>query len=292
MKTIISQTSLNTKSPINPALLLGLISISLALVGCTTTSTSSKNTGTTLLMKYHNLSNFKYKAGDISGIRNIGLRDTALSLGARAGLAWRAEQINQSVMHHERQLDLVYNFNGMLLDDNVLPPVLIEGRQTLDQFSDNVIRVADRAYSIQSQARFVTLAPTWRDYLKLNYGPPELPDTSLLPRNETEKKIWDRYLDEGWQAGITQADVIFAESLGRLKRDYNGMILYRKLLAQNMVSRPFVAQANLGVTGGEDQMAINDRVMTISALPEFNTASQEWESQITPEETQPTPERK
>ena len=243
-------------------------------------------------MKYHNLSNFKYKAGDISGIRNIGLRDTALSLGARAGLAWRAEQINQSVMHHERQLDLVYNFNGMLLDDNVLPPVLIEGRQTLDQFSDNVIRVADRAYSIQSQARFVTLAPTWRDYLKLNYGPPELPDTSLLPRNETEKKIWDRYLDEGWQAGITQADVIFAESLGRLKRDYNGMILYRKLLAQNMVSRPFVAQANLGVTGGEDQMAINDRVMTISALPEFNTASQEWESQITPEETQPTPERK
>lgn len=241
------------------------------------------------LGKYHDVK-FDAKGGTLSGIRNIGLRDTALSLGARAGLAWRASEINVLVSRNERNLDLIYNFNSLLLDNNVLPPVLIEGRQTLDQAADDVIRIADRAYTIQSQARFVTMAPTWRDYLKMHYKDPDVPDSSLLPRNEVEKNVWDKYLDEGWQAGITQADVIFAENLGRLKRDYEGMIRYRTLLAQNIVSLPYVAQVNLGVTGGDSQMAINDRILRITTLPQFNSASNEWTALVTEDERQLAPD--
>ncbi len=241
------------------------------------------------LNRYHDVK-FNIKGASEGGIRNIGLRDTALSLGARAGLSWRAAEINVITSRHERQLDLIYNFNSLLLDHNVLPPVLIEGRQTLDQASDDVIRVADRAFTIIAQARFVTMAPTWRDYLKMHYTDPELPDSSLMPRNEVEKNVWDRYLDEGWQAGVTQADVIYAENLGRLKRDYEGMVRYHTLLAQNMVSLPFVAQVNLGVTGGDSQMAINDRILRITTLPHLNTASNEWNALVTADERQQTPD--
>lgn len=241
------------------------------------------------LNRYHNVK-FNPKGGNLSGIRNIGLRDTALSLGARAGLAWRAAEINTLVARNERHLDLIYNFNSLLLDHNVLPPVLIEGRQTLDQASDDVIRVADRAYTIQAQARFVTMAPTWRDYLKMHFKDPDMPDSSLMPRNEVEKNVWDRYLDEGWQAGVTQGDVIFAENLGRLKRDYEGMVRYHTLLAQNMVSLPFVAQVNLGVTGGDSEMAVNDRILRITTLPRLNTASNEWNALVTADERQFTPD--
>ena len=87
----------------------------------------------------------------MTGLRYASLRDAALSTGARAGLAWRSKQINLILAKFERQLDLVYNFTPLLLDKNVLPPVLLEARYTLDQTSDDIIRVSDRAYAIQAQ---------------------------------------------------------------------------------------------------------------------------------------------
>lgn len=264
------------KQQIGSMLLVGAFTT--MLVGCGTTTTQSP------LYKYHSAAGIHRSKMTISGIRYTGLRDAALSTGARAGLAWRAKHINHIINKHERELDLIYNFTALLLDKNVLPPVLIEGRLTLDQTSDEIIRLADRAYAIQSQARFVTMAPTWREYLRMNYSDPGMPDSSLLPRTQSEKEVWDRYLDEGWQIGITQADVIFTENLGRLKRDYEGMVRYRSLLAQKMVSLPFVAEVNLGVTGGANEMAINDRILRITALPEFNTTSKEWETQMAPDD--------
>jgi defect-in-organelle-trafficking protein DotC len=235
------------------------------------------------LEKYHAASNMGKANSNMTGLRYQALREAALSTGARAGLAWRAKQINAITYRHERQLDLIYNFHALLLDHNVLPPVLVEGRLALDQISDEEIRLADRTYSIYSQARFVTMPPTWREYLLLTYKDPDIPDTSLLPRTDSEKEVWDRYIDEGWQAGLTQADVIFAESLGRLKRDYEGMVRYRTLLAQNMVSLPYVAEVNFGITNGDSKMAINDRKLRITALPQFITAGNEWNTLITPE---------
>lgn len=252
-------------------------------VSCSGPSEVQVGAGPSTLNKYHSANNMSRTNSSMTGLRYQALREAALSTGARAGLAWRAKQINAINYRHERQLDLIYNFHAMMLDDNVLPPVLIEGRQTLDQSSDDVIRVSDRAYTIQSQARFVTMPPTWREYLLQTYKDPDVPDVSLLPRTDSEKEVWDRYLDEGWQAGLTQADVIFAENLGRLKRDYEGMVRYRSLLAQNMVSLPYVAKQNMGITSGDSQMAINDRVLRITALPQFITAGNEWIAQVTPE---------
>lgn len=270
---------LETKPYLSLGLCLGCLTLS---TGCTSGAAPQLPSDTSL-SKYHNVSSANRSGYSMTGLRYQALRDAALSTGARAGLAWRSNQINKLVVCHERQLDLIFNFTAMLLDDNVLSPVLLEGRQNFDQNSDDIIRVFDRGYTIQSQARFVSMAPTWREYLISNYSDPAIPDASLLPRNEEEKEVWDKYLDEGWQAGITQADVIFSENLGRLRRDYEGMILYKTLLAQNMVSLPYVAQVNLGITGGEDQMAINDRILRITALPKFNVRGNEWKTEITPD---------
>jgi defect-in-organelle-trafficking protein DotC len=263
--------------------LRGILLASVITIAITSCTAPPKNKTQSLLSKYHAAGNVDRTGFSMTGIRYQGLRDAALSLGARGGLAWRSKIINQIVARHERQLDLIYQFQGLMLDQNVLPPVLIEGRQTLEQTADDVIRVSDRAYTIQAQARFVSMPPSWREYLKLHYRDPEVPDASLLPRTNAEKEVWDRYLDEGWQMGITQADVIFSENLGRLKRDFQGMVRYRTLLAQNMVSLPYVAQINLGVTTGDSQMAVNDRILRITALPEFNVATNEWNPEITPD---------
>ncbi len=62
-------------------------------------------------------------------------------------------------------------------------------------------------------------------------------------------------VEMGWFEGIDQADQIYTENLARLKRDYQGMIRYRMLLAQNMVSAPQVAHRELGVTGGGEELS-------------------------------------
>jgi defect-in-organelle-trafficking protein DotC len=220
----------------------------------------------------------------ISAMRLQMLRDTALSVGARGGLAFRASQINCVLIRQEKLLFKVFNFRAMMLDKNVLPPVLLEGRNLLTLGGSDLIRVADRNYQILMQAKFVTAPPTWREYLWMNYCTPDVPDKTLLPRNYAERMVWKRFIKDGWLAGIAQGDSIFKENLGRLKRDYEGMIRYRTLLAQRMVSPPFVAQLDMGITGGCNDMTINDRVLRITAFPCLQTDGKTWKTEIIPYE--------
>ena len=214
----------------------------------------------------------------VSSIRLQALQDTAMSVSARSALAVQAKTINSQMELQDRHLGQVFNFNGLLMPHNVLPPVLAEGRDSLNLANDETIRIADRTYQIVSQARFVTTPPHWREYLYMDYKKPEVPNAVLLPKNAEEKQAWDKYVQQGWQQGLKQADQIFADNLARLKRDYAGMVLYRKLLAQHMVSAPFVARTELGITGGGSDMRINDQVLRITALPSLQSNSKAWKA--------------
>jgi defect-in-organelle-trafficking protein DotC len=154
------------------------------------------------------------------------------------------------------------------------------GDNSLNLDDPNTIRVADRTYKIVKQAQFATTPPNWREYLWLTYGRPELPDRSLLPRNSMEQKIWREGIRAGWEKGITQSHSIFQQNLARLKRDYRGMLLYRKLLQEKMISPPFVARTELGVTGNGTDMRINDQVLRIVELPQLQTNSRGWKAVV------------
>lgn len=101
-----------------------------------------------------------------------------------------------------------------------------------------------------------------------------------MPKNKEEAAAWNCFIHIGWQQGIELANQIFAANLARLKRDYNGMILYRSLLAQNMVTAPFVSKTELGVTGDANEMRINDRVLRIAAVSQLNTNPDTWKPAI------------
>jgi defect in organelle trafficking protein DotC len=212
----------------------------------------------------------------ISQIRTKALEDTALSLGAQGGLAWASEKINYRLKLDKKSMENLYNFNGMMLSHGVIPPVLEEGNFTLNLADPNTIRVSDKTYKIVEQARFATTPPNWRDYLWMSYTKPDLPHKFLLPRNAEEKQIWIKAINKGWDKGIMQASSIFQQNLARLKRDYKGMILYRKLLQEKMISAPFVSRTELGITGDGNDMRINDQVLRITELPQLQTNSHDW----------------
>lgn len=214
----------------------------------------------------------------ISQIRIKALEDTAMSLGAQGGLAASSQQINDRLNQDKWSLETIYNFNGMMLSHGVLPPVLVESDSSLNLANPNTIRIADKTYKIVAQARFATTPPNWRDYLWMPFKKPEMPNRVLLPRTDEERKIWAKAIKLGWDKGIEQAYSIFQQNLARLKRDYQGMILYRKLLQENMVSPPYVSKTELGVTGNGSDMRINDQVLRITELPKLQTDSQNWKA--------------
>ncbi len=256
---------------------LVFLSLMLSLAGCGVRAKADNLQN----LKKLSMGSSKTKMG---AIRSQNLRDTALSLGARGGLASRAAQINQVLLKHESMLYRLFNFNAMLLDKNVLPPVLTDARNTLALGGTDTIRIADRTFQIIEQAKFVTAVPVWRDYLWMSYAPPETPDKSLLPKNREEQIVWKKFIEDGWRAGIQQAEIIFKENIARLQCHYKGMILYRSLLAQNIVSPPFVAQLDMGITGGGSDLTVNDRVLRITAFPMLQNNSAEWKTEILPYE--------
>jgi len=226
----------------------------------------------------------KRNAHNMGRIREMGLKEIALSLGAQSGLAWRADFINRELTKNARRLDAVYDFNALVLEHNILPPVLLEGRNTLNLADTQTIRISDRMYKVYKQAHFITTPPNWRQYLWMDYKKPEVPHISLLPKTKQERQLWCNYVDRGWKNGIEQANTILAESVARLKEDYTGMILYRKLYAMNMVSPPYVSHTDLGVTGDATEIHIDDRVLRITALPALNINSNEWRAAVAKDE--------
>ncbi len=265
--------------------ILSLVLVGLSLlVSCTKLVADTSSLAGLQAMANCN-SNKKSKVKQKSNkFREMALKETALSLGAQSGLAWRTKMIDNHLTRQARNLDAVYDFNSLVLEHNVLPPVLLEGRNTLNLADMQTIRVSDRTYKVAKQARFITAPPNWRHYLWMDDKKPEAPSLHLLPKTRRERQVWHHYVEKGWQQGVDQAATILEESIARLKEDFTGMILYRKLLAMNMVSPPFVSHTDLGVTGDGSEIHIDDKVLRITALPALNINSQEWRAAVAKDE--------
>jgi defect in organelle trafficking protein DotC len=263
-------------------LLLGL-SLSMLLSACRTVQPNYQAVGS--LDSLAQVQNLHAKAiaakKQMTALHTEALQNIAMSVGAQAGLAWRSERINQTLTKNSSQLDRIFNFNLILLDHNVIPPVLVQGNNSLHLSDAQTLRIDDRTYQIITQARFTTTPPQWRNYLWMDYHHPELPLPAFLPKTPEEIAIWKKYATLGWQDGVNQANAIFNDNLSRLTRDYIGMTLYRNLLLKGMVSKPFVAHTDLGVTGDSSDLHINDQILRITSLPKLQTNPGRWKSIVT-----------
>lgn len=215
---------------------------------------------------------------EVPWARASAIQGAAVAYGVQAGLASRAYQINQSLDKNARAYDRVFNFNAVMLEPGFLPPVISEGRDNYNQPNARVVRAADRLYRIEFPARLVSAAPTWRDYLPVAYATPAVPQATVLPKNAQEKKLWDAWAKQGWGQGVRLADETFEANNGRLKRDFEGMIRYKALYEQGVVSKPVMKKANLGVTGGGSEMAVNDRVYEITRDAGLDPDRKRWSS--------------
>lgn len=214
-------------------------------------------------------------------IRLQALREAALSLGARAGLSSRTWEIRQTLKTREAYMDRVFDFRQLLIKAPsgllIEPPVVYESFDALNiEDEGQTAAVADRILNINKSAKIVTAPRNWRSYLERDWGKVQYPPAILYPKDESERIEWNRLVQKGWEEGRIQADEIFQSDLNRLTADFNGMVRYRMLLTQGMITPPFALEVDRGITGGGSEMRVGDRAVQITGPSQLQPDSQEW----------------
>lgn len=211
-----------------------------------------------------------------NGDRLEALREAALGVGARGGLIFEGGVINKSLDRVKRNLDTVYDFSPLMIKSRVIPPVLTEARDIYTQGDPATLRLAGRSYKVEAQARFASRPPQWREYLAMEYGGVTMPSPTLLPRSTEEQEVWRKAVADGWMQGVKQADEIFDTNLSRLNRDYVGMTRYHVLAIKGMVTIPVVAEQSMPINTTGNTMSLDETLLRITALPQFNADMKEW----------------
>ncbi len=215
-------------------------------------------------------------------IRDEALREAALSFGARGGLSRRIFEIRQELEFRARYLDKVFDFTQLLIPAPsgllIEPPIITESDNAMIiKSGGQQAAVSDRIYNIITNAQIVSAPRTWRAYLERAWGEVEPPPELLMPENDEERQLWIELTAKGWEEGYAQGGEIFEADLMRLGADYNGMIRYRTLLAQGMISAPYALQVDRGITGDANEMRIGDRAVEITGVPQLITGSDQWQ---------------
>ncbi len=215
-------------------------------------------------------------------IRKNAVKEAALSYGARGGLAWRTFEIRQELEAKGSYLNKVFDFRQLLISAPsgmlIEPPIVSEDDNAMIiDGAGQEAAIADRIYNITANAKIVSAARLWNNYLERDWGDVTPPPDILLPETKEEREAWVEWVREGWDQGIEQANNIFEDDLHMLTADYQGMVRYRLLLAQGMVSPPYALLVDRGVTGGGDQMRIGDRAIQITGHPQLQSRSDSWQ---------------
>ncbi|MBI3441640.1 MAG: type IV secretory system conjugative DNA transfer family protein [Proteobacteria bacterium] len=214
-------------------------------------------------------------------LRKEAQKEAALSYGARGGLAKHSYQIMESMDGFDGVLDRVFNFRALLISAPsgllIEPPIVKASDDALVITEGGTeAAVASEVFDINKQAKIVSAPRDWRQYLMQLWSDVPPPPRILWPKNPQEQANWNSWVAQGWKVGFEQAEQIFEVNTNRLVADFNGMVRYKMLLAQRMISEPYAMHEDRGVTGDKNQMRVGDRALRITGPSQFLMGADLW----------------
>ncbi|MEW6339648.1 MAG: type IV secretory system conjugative DNA transfer family protein [Pseudomonadota bacterium] len=230
-------------------------------------------------------------AAAITPIRANELQEAALPLGSHKGLADRSAKLLAELEARGTRLDTMYRFGALVTRNGMLPPVITEARDAVEATSDQ-IRTADSMYRIVVPSRFITVAPSWRDYLfvglRIKAQTDQVPFSAVLPKTAAEREYWKEQVMLGYAQGEALADQILQTNFNRLNRDYTGMLRYSELLNKGMVSEPSIAVAPQVVSGDRSHINVGDTLYRVTDHGGFVTDPNRWQASVAPADASPS----
>lgn len=214
--------------------------------------------------------------GGGKGLRVKALRQEAMRSGAQSGLAWRYGLIMRYLNKNEPEMNVVFNFAGFVNDGRVLIPCVLKTPNLfINDEEKGEVREVKEQITIATEAKLISVVPTWRDYLWQEYSYPEPPHHSLRPRTDAEVKAWEDGVKEGWSAGVSQADMIYSDRLAALEKDVACRNTYKVLVDNGAISPAALKVVNNQVTFNGRSMNVGEVIYTISGSANYKQAS-EW----------------
>lgn len=219
---------------------------------------------------------------DAQKARTRALADAGISVGVRTGLAWQLRNVNVAVQKTSRDLDFIYDFGPLMIQSSVVPAVITEARDLYNQDGDLAVRRSGVFFQIERQARFSSTPPNWREYLtfpKVSVDASSL-RSFLAPSTDEERELWRAAVADGWKQGVEQANIMLAQAMDRLNRDFVGITRFHRLVIQGRLSMPAVATESIPVTKSAGSLVIDETLLRITTLPDFNSRVEGWQPVI------------
>ena len=211
----------------------------------------------------------------VSPMRPSAIREAAQLVTFQTAIAWRYKQLVTATEAHSAIMDTAFNFGPLLMtqgDALILPPVLTRAGASMRIESGETATAAQTSYELLAPARYVSVAPTWREFLMADAFPePEKPNPAVMPKDDKERRIWREAVREAWSQGLAEADQLYADNISRMVRQYRGVMLYHLLTAQHLLSTVNTASAEMGMktTDGGNKLHIGQKVYRITTPSAF-----------------------
>ncbi|MDR3153434.1 MAG: type IV secretion system DotC family protein [Deltaproteobacteria bacterium] len=177
--------------------------------------------------------------------RDRAQREAAFSASVQAGARWRyARILEERVAPNEAKLDRLFDFKALMIrkgDVWVLPPVATGAGRAV-RLEEGSLKASgqEKSYRLVEKAKMALGPPDWREYLAAGLPQPEDIHPSILPSGLREARLWRERVDKGWKTGAEEAEDLFRRRAALLARDYAGMLLFRELSGERLVSGPEV----------------------------------------------------
>jgi len=215
-------------------------------------------------------------------MRPRALKQTAKTLALQKAVQWRYQKIKEVLQKYEQKLNSIFNFSPLTMrGGKILPPVITEAKRSYRLESKKRASSVDAVYRIIKPAKMISNAPSWRTYLLKGYSSFSKEDVRarVLPQNKKERKIWKKAAVKGWKMGVKQANSLYQKNLHELVRDFKGILKFKTLEEQNMVSLPVVAQGEMGIQVQGKKLSVDKKIFRITSPSSFKE-SKEWTPKV------------
>ena len=212
--------------------------------------------------------------------------------GIKLGINDYLKETRSVIQSQERHLDSIYNFKPYMIKNVIIPPVIIESKDLIETPNPLSYKTTKQTYKIDKQARFSTRAPDWRQYLTFptldsNVDYVTFIPKEMLPSNQQERTLWEKEATKAYKAGLIEGKNILDDAIGRLNKDFLGMLKFHEFVIEGKLSMPAISSQALAVAATQDSMALDMKLLQIQQLPQFNANTESWKPTIYPETIQP-----
>lgn len=235
------------------------------------------------------LKHIESSGDDLDGknaFRSKAMKEAALAVGAQNGYIEHLGYLKEEIIKKEDSMDDIWDFSlimklasGKLDEMHLLPPVMRKSERIISLSADSSrIKIAGNMYEIIKPARLVSIAPNWRQYLIYDQKMlASKPSKVLLPKDDEEMTAWSEWVEEGWEAGIIQAEIEMTYRSRKLGQDFNGMVKYVQLLTEGKVLKPIVSSSHQNVVGSNNKMIVDEKILQLAIPARLNSNANDWE---------------